>query len=51
MADQTSFHTNAMATIFRLVDVTRRPRPFQEHHMLSAMERKTKPTSSKGGQK
>jgi hypothetical protein len=50
MADQTSFHTNAMATIFCLVDVPRSPRPFQENNMLSAMERKTKPTSSKGGQ-
>jgi hypothetical protein len=51
MADQTSFHPNAMAPILRLVDVPRGPRPFQEDNMLSAVERKTKPTGSKGGQK
>jgi hypothetical protein len=48
MADQPSLHPNAMATIFRLVDVPRRPRPLQKNNMLSAVERKTKPTSSKG---
>jgi hypothetical protein len=51
MADQATFHPNAMATIFGLVNITRRPRPFQENNMLSAMERKTQPTGSKGGQK